>query len=68
MGSETLINYIYLNKIYFLSKINQLINIKNRKLSEVSKKHLKLIAQKAIHFCLDGRDLSSREIFRKIQS
>ena len=45
-----------------------IINIKNRKLSEVSKKHLKLIAQKAIHFCLDGRDLSSREIFRKIQS
>ena len=44
-----------------------IINIRTRNLSEVSKKHLKHITQEAIHFCLDGRDLSSREIFRRIK-
>ena len=44
-----------------------IINIRMRKLSEVSKKHLKHLTQEAIHFCLDGRNLSSREIFRKIK-
>ena len=44
-----------------------IINIRIRNLSEVSKKHLKHITQETIHFCLDGRDLSSREIFRRIK-
>ena len=44
-----------------------IINIRMRNLSEVSKKHLKHITQEAIHFCLDGRNLSSREIFRRIK-
>ena len=44
-----------------------IINIRMRKLSEVSKKHLKHLTQEAIHFCLDGRNLSSREIFRRIK-
>ena len=44
-----------------------IINIRMRKLSEVSKKHLKHLTQEAIHFCLDGRNLSSREIFRSIK-
>ena len=44
-----------------------IINIRTRNLSEVSKKLLKHITQEAIHFCLDGRDLSSREIFRRIK-
>jgi DNA repair protein RecO (recombination protein O) len=44
-----------------------IINIRTRNLSEVSKKHLKHITQETIHFCLDGRDLSSREIFRRIK-
>jgi DNA repair protein RecO (recombination protein O) len=44
-----------------------IINIRTRNLSEVSKKHLKYITQEAIHFCLDGRNLSSREIFRRIK-
>jgi DNA repair protein RecO (recombination protein O) len=43
-----------------------IINIKIRDLSKVSKKHLKHITQEAIHFCLDGRDLSSRDIFKRI--
>ena len=44
-----------------------IINIRIRNLSEVSKKYLKHITQEAIHFCLDGRNLSSREIFRRIK-
>jgi len=44
-----------------------IINIRLRNLSEVSKKHLKHITQESIHFCLDGKNLSSREIFRRIK-
>ena len=44
-----------------------IINIRLRNLSEVSKKHLKHITQESIHFCLDGKSLSSREIFRRIK-
>ena len=42
-------------------------NIKNRKLDKVPLKYLKEITTKAISSCLDGRDLSSRKIFRKIR-
>ena len=45
-----------------------IINIRIRDLAKVSKKRLKHITQEAIHFCLDGRDLSSRDIFKRIQS
>ncbi len=45
-----------------------IINIRTRDLSRVSKKYLKHITQTAIHFCLDGRDLASRDIFKRIQS
>ena len=44
-----------------------IINIRIRNLSEVSKKHLKHITQESIHFCLDGKNLSSREIFKRIK-
>ena len=44
-----------------------IINIRMRNLSEVSKKNLKQITQESIHFCLDGKSLSSREIFRRIK-
>ena len=44
-----------------------IINIRMRNLSEVSKKHLKHITQESIHFCLDGKNLTSREIFRRIK-
>ena len=43
-----------------------IINIKNRNLEEVPKKYLKEITTKAISSCLDGRDLASRKIFKKI--
>ncbi|MDC1183916.1 DNA repair protein RecO [Gammaproteobacteria bacterium] len=45
-----------------------IINIRSRDLSKVSKKYLKHLTQTAIHFCLDGRDLASRDIFKRIQS
>ena len=44
-----------------------IINIRMRNLSEVSKKHLKHLTKESIYFCLDGRNLSSREIFRRIK-
>ena len=44
-----------------------IINIKNRDLDKVPKKYLKEITTKAISSSLDGRDLTSRNIFKKIQ-
>ena len=44
-----------------------IINIKNRDLDKVPKKYLKEITTKAISSCLDGRDLTSRKIFKKIK-
>jgi len=44
-----------------------IINIKNRRLDKVSKKHLKQITTEAISACLDGKDLTSRQIFKKIR-
>ena len=41
---------------------------KNADLNKVSKKHLKHLTQTAIHFCLDGRDLASRDIFKRMTS
>ena len=41
--------------------------IKNRKLERIDKLKLKQLLQTAINVCLDGRELSSREIFRKIR-
>ena len=48
----------------FLGK--DIINIKKRNLDKVSKKHLKEITIKAISACLDGKELTSRKIFRRI--
>ena len=44
-----------------------IISIKNRNLEEVPRKSLKEITTKAIRFCLDGKELSSREIFKSIK-
>tara|TARA_B100001113_G_scaffold351357_1_gene350255 strand:- start:1063 stop:1755 length:693 start_codon:yes stop_codon:yes gene_type:complete len=49
----------------FLGK--DIINIKKRNLDKVSKKHLKQITTKAISACLDGKDLTSRKIFKRIR-
>ena len=42
-------------------------NIKNRNLDAVPKKYLKEITKKAINYCMDGKDLASREIFKSIK-
>lgn len=42
-------------------------NIKNRELDKVSKKYLKQITTKAISTCMDGKDLTSRKIFKTIK-
>jgi len=42
-------------------------NIKNRNLDAVPKKYLKEITMKAINYCMDGKDLASREIFKSIK-
>ena len=44
-----------------------IISIKNRNLEEVPRKSLKEITTKAIRFFLDGKELSSREIFKSIK-
>jgi len=44
-----------------------IINMKNRNLANVPKILLKEITSKAISFCLDGVELSSRQIFRSIK-
>tara|TARA_Y100001970_G_C14235035_1_gene861297 strand:+ start:772 stop:1467 length:696 start_codon:yes stop_codon:yes gene_type:complete len=45
-----------------------IINVKKRNLSNVSKNLLKDITTKAIGFCLDGKELTSRNIFKSIKS
>ena len=44
-----------------------IINMKHRKLEMVPSHHLKEITKKAISMCLDGKDLSSREIFKSLK-
>tara|TARA_B100000963_G_scaffold14576_1_gene11212 strand:- start:401 stop:1096 length:696 start_codon:yes stop_codon:yes gene_type:complete len=44
-----------------------IMNIKNRNLEEVPRQSLKDITTKAIRFCLDGKELTSREIFKSIK-
>jgi DNA repair protein RecO (recombination protein O) len=53
------------NNSNFLGK--DILSLKNRNLEEVPLKHLKEITTKAINSCLDGRDLTSRKIFRTIK-
>ena len=49
----------------FLGK--DIVNLKNRKLKEVPLKYLKEITTKAIGICLEGKELTSREIFKTIK-
>tara|TARA_B100001175_G_scaffold177075_1_gene150431 strand:+ start:12583 stop:13275 length:693 start_codon:yes stop_codon:yes gene_type:complete len=52
------------DNLNFLGK--DIINIKKRNLHDVPKKILKDITTKAIGACLDGKELASRKIFKKI--
>tara|TARA_B100000287_G_C20606312_1_gene770218 strand:+ start:96 stop:791 length:696 start_codon:yes stop_codon:yes gene_type:complete len=45
----------------------EIFAIKNRELEKIDKVKLKQLLLMAINACLDGRDLSSREIFKKIR-
>ena len=66
-------NYSFIPERGFRESMNSnfsgtdIINIRTRELSKVSKKYLKHLTQTAIHFCLDGRDLESRDIFKRIK-
>ena len=48
-------------------KGNDILNIKKRKLEDVPLKYLKEITTKAIGICLEGKDLTSRKIFKSIK-
>ena len=45
----------------------EILRIKNRSLKGIDKLKLKKLLQTAISACLDGRELSSREFFKKIK-
>ncbi len=66
--------YSYIPEKGFLSAGNaegfnaeEISNIKNRSLKGIDKLKLKKLLQIAISSCLDGRELSSREFFKKIK-
>jgi DNA repair protein RecO (recombination protein O) len=44
-----------------------IIDIRNRNLVNVSSNKLKQLTQATIMFCLEGKDLNSRQIFRRLQ-
>ena len=73
-GIEPSKNYSFIPERGFRESSNSnftgedIINIRTRDLSKVSKKYLKHLTQTAIHFCLDGRDLASRDIFKRIRT
>ena len=48
-------------------KGKDILSIKKRKLEDVPLKHLKEITTKAIGICLEGKDLTSRKIFKSIK-
>ena len=48
-------------------KGKDILNIKKRKLEDVPLKYLKEITTKAISICLEGKDLTSRKIFKSIK-
>ena len=50
----------------FMGKI--FLILKTEKLDKVSRKHLKHITTEAISACLDGKDLASRQIFKKLDN
>lgn len=45
----------------------EILSIKNRSLESIDKIKLKQLSQIAISACLDGRELSSRDIFKKLK-
>jgi len=70
---EADIGYLFVSERGFRKSKNSnftgkdIINLKNRRLEKVPLKYLKEITTKAISICLEGRDLASRQIFKKIK-
>ena len=44
-----------------------IIKIRERNFADISTKKLKQLTQATIMFCLEGKDLNSRQIFRRLE-
>ena len=70
---ETELSYVFVSERGFRKsnsssfKGKDILSIKKRKLEDVPLKYLKEITTKAIGICLEGKDLTSRKIFKSIK-
>ena len=70
---ETELSYVFVSQRGFRKsnsssfKGKDILSIKKRKLDDVPLKYLKEITTKAISICLEGKDLTSRKIFKSIK-
>ena len=70
---ETELSYVFVSQRGFRKsnsssfKGKDILSIKKRKLEDVPLKYLKEITTKAISICLEGKDLTSRKIFKSIK-
>ena len=71
---EATLDYIFIAERGFQSSDKDpdfsgqdIIDIRNRNLVNVSSNKLKQLTQATIMFCLEGKDLNSRQIFRRLQ-
>ena len=67
-------NYIFVAESGFMATDNakdfsgeDIIKIRERNFADISTKKLKQLTQATIMFCLEGKDLNSRQIFRRLE-
>ena len=67
-------NYIFVAESGFMASDNakdfsgeDIIKIRERNFEDISTKKLKQLTQATIMFCLEGKDLNSRQIFRRLE-
>ena len=67
-------NYIFVAESCFMASDNakdfsgeDIIKIRERNFADISTKKLKQLTQATIMFCLEGKDLNSRQIFRRLE-
>jgi len=67
-------NYIFVAESGFMASDNakdfsgeDIIKIRERNFADISTKKLKQLTQATIMFCLEGKDLNSRQIFRRLE-
>ena len=67
-------NYIFVAESGFMASDNakdfsgeDIIKIRERNFADISTKKLKQLTQATILFCLEGKDLNSRQIFRRLE-